>query len=248
MGFLKPNSEDELLHERRSDHAYDLSFELRGNVAPFLEVTLGPGEGLICDRDSILQHGFGLVVKSWPGLGGSRWLVVNSSDKSHESVMLTTREPGYAGSFDLSEFDKRLICRVECLMANGPGVTASYYAKFREIDLSLVLLEGDGWAFLRSRGDVCERKLTPGEKMCVKAQNVVAMTATVDFELIDTMCNVPQGEKQPDFVTLTGPGIVWMQSVSWNDKPRKRAKPRREKEKVREMATGGLAFLRRNGA
>ncbi len=247
MGFIADIDEGGFAHERRDDHAYDLSFELRGRLAPFLEVTLGAGEGLICDRSCVLQHDYGLAVKSWPGLAGSRWLVVNSSTEAEATVMLTTTEPGFAGAFELAEYGGKLICLAENLMANGPGVTASYYARFQKMGLSLVLLEGNGWAFLRSRGDVFKHRLTPGEKICMRAQNVAAITATVNFEPITPICDTPTNKGQPEFVTLTGPGTIWMQSISQSVEPRLPARTKLEHMPLRKMRTGGLAFLNGTG-
>lgn len=243
MGFIESKNENGFSHERRDGHACDLSFELRGRLAPFLEVTLGAGEGLICDRTCVLQHEFDLTVKPWPGLGGSRWLVVNASQEPEASVMLSTAEAGFAGAFELSAYGGKLICLAENLMANGPGVTASYYARFQKMGLSLVLLEGNGWAFLRSRGDVFEYKMMPGEKICIRAQNVAAMTATVNFEPNAVMPDVAGANGQPEFVTLTGPGTIWMQSVSRvvADKQPVIAMP--DYLAAQEKRAAGLAFM-----
>ncbi|HFC05214.1 MAG TPA: AIM24 family protein [Rhizobiales bacterium] len=243
MGFIENMTDGGFAHERRVDHAYDLSFDLRGAIAPFLEVTLANGEGLICDRSCVLQHDFGLTIKRWPGLGGSRWLVVNSGDEEEASVMLTAAEPGVIGSFELSDYGGRLICLADSLMANGPGGKASYYARFEEMGLALVMLEGNGWAFLRSRGDVFEYRMAPGEKICMRARNVAAMTATVNFEPVAGICQTPVGQGEPEFVSLTGPGTIWMQSIS---QPSESKLPRRREpghSDALEMRTGGLAFL-----
>ncbi|HFC05496.1 MAG TPA: AIM24 family protein [Rhizobiales bacterium] len=225
-----------------------MTFDLRGKIAPFLEVSLVQGEGLICDRSCVLQYDHGLAVKAWPGLGGSRWLVVNTQSEGEASVMLTTAEPGCAGSFKLSDYGGKLICLADSLMANGPGVTASYYARFANLGLSLVMLEGDGWAFLRSRGDVFEYRMAAGEKLCVRAQNVAAITATVDFEPIAPVCEMAETGEMPEFVTLTGPGCIWMQSITrrpGSQQPEKRAP---DNASLQEMRTAGLAFLNGSSA
>ena len=51
-------------------------------------------------QHSILQHDFGLTVRPWPGLDDSRWLVVNASQEDDLGVMLTARDPGFAGAFE----------------------------------------------------------------------------------------------------------------------------------------------------
>ncbi len=243
MGFVASLEKSSFVHIRREGFFCDLSFELRGNIAPFLEVTLGAGEGLICDRSCVLQHDFDLTIKPWPGLGASRWLVVNTGKGAETSVMLTTVEPGCAGSFNLGDHGGKLICLAESLMANGPGVTASYYARFAGMGISLVLLEGHGWAFLRSRGDVFEYCLTAGEKLCVRARNVAVMTATVDFEPVMVTGQTGQADETSEFVTLTGPGSIWLQSISQSGDLRLPGHRAPDNLNLQEMRIGDLAFL-----
>ncbi len=248
MSFIADMDENGFVHERRKEFSCDLSFELRGKIAPFLEVSLRPGEGLVCERSCVLQHDTDLAIKAWPGLGGNRWLMVNTGNDRDVSVMLTTEEPGCAGSFNLAEYGGKLICLAESLMANGPGVTAGFYARFANMGLSLVLLEGNGWVFLRSRGDVFEYRMIAGEKLCVRAQNVAAMTATVDFEPMEIGGDLSGEGNYPEFVKLTGPGKIWMQSISSSDGPKLPESVLPENSKLKEMRTGGLAFLNGTGA
>jgi uncharacterized protein (AIM24 family) len=247
MSFYTSFSEEGFLHERRDGRACDLTFEMRGRLAPFVEVTLARGEGLVCDRACVLQHDDELHVRHWPGLNGSRWLVMNASEAPEASVMLSTSEVGFAGAFDLGECGGRLICASGNLMANGPGVTASYYARFRQMGLNLLILEGNGWAFLRSRGDVFEHRLGPGEKVRLRAHSIAAMTATVNLDPV-LEAHSPANGHDSDFSLLTGPGTVWLQSRPAEIPNRPPADTAPDDFALREMQTGGLAFLNESNA
>lgn len=243
MGFLSNTHSKGIVHERQACRACDLSFEARGTLAPFFEVTLVPGQGLVCDHAAILQFDDGLVMKGWPGLAGTRRLIVNSNGEREAALMLSTSAPGFAGAFDLSEYGGRMICAGEALMAAGPGVAASFYARVKAIGLSLVLLEGNGWVFLRSRGDAFEHRLAPGEKLSVRTHAIAAMTATVDMDLAPQKSNASEEIATQEFCILTGPGTIWLQSIYASDAPRPPARTVVEPQTIRQMQPGGLAFL-----
>ena len=246
MAFVCALNDGAHIHEPRQDRVNELTFEVRGKLAPFVEVILRNGEGLVCDKQAILQHDFGLTVRPWPGLDDSRWLVVNASHEDELGVMLTSREPGFAGAFDLAEHGDKLICPSTSLLANGPGVQAGYYAKFKRLGITLVLLEGSGWAFLASRGDVFEYQLAPGEKVCVRAHSVAAMSATVDFDHSHPICKMQDPDGKMQFSLLTGPGKIWLQSVHNTPPPQKTVKESQEilasLPPVKELQLGDLAF------
>ena len=246
MSFVCALENGAFIHEPREDRANELAFEVRGNLAPFVEVILRNGEGLVVDKQSILQHDFGLTVRPWPGLDDSRWLVVNASHEDELGVMLTSREPGFAGAFDLNDYAGKLICPSTSLLANGPGVQAGYYAKFKRLGITLVLLEGNGWAFLASRGDVFEYQLKAGEKVCVRAHSVAAMAATVDFDPSHPICKMQDPDGKMQFALLTGPGKIWLQSVHNTPPPTKRQKKQlgivSSLPQVQEMQLGELAL------
>lgn len=243
MSFLSKTKQRGIAHERRQGRACDLSFEARGSLAPFFEVSLLPGEGLVCDHSAILQFDDGLIMKGWPGLAGTRRLIVNANAEAEASLMLSTAAPGFSGAFDLADYGGRLICAGQALMAAGPGVSASFYARIENLGVSLVLLEGNGWVFLRSRGDAYEHRLRAGEKVSVRTHSVAAMTATVDMEITGNKATASGEIATPDFCVLTGPGTIWLQSIYDGQTARPPLKAMPERQHVREMQTGGLAFL-----
>ena len=238
------------VHEPVRGRAGDLGFVLNGTIAPFIEILLAGGEGVVCESAAVLGHDPGLAVRPWPGLDGGRWLVVNPAADGSSKLRLGSKQAGLAGGFDLSEYGGRLIVPAVNLVANGPGVTAGYYARFRPLGLSMVLLEGNGWVFLRSGGDVEDVRLDPGERMCVRAHHVAAMTAAVDFDMANQFCGLANGQIAGDggFAMVTGPGHVWLQSVAVADRPAKPEHIMPAPPEINEMRPGSLAFLNGTGA
>ncbi len=250
MGFLFEAIENGYVHNRADHVAHDLSFAVQGRVVPCLEVELKPGEGIICAADTILRHDSNISIKAWPGLNGDRLLVLNGETKGELSVTLSTGFVGYAGGFMLGEYQGRLLCPVSALMANGPGVSAGFYAKFRKQGLDMVIVEGQGWAFLRSSGDVIEYRILAGQSMQVRAHSIAAMTATIDFDPVDDICSggVSASRKTPAFARLTGPGVVWLQSMAFEGSDRLPEITRPKPQNISEIATGGVAFVNGSSA
>ena len=248
MTFISEFSNGRYVYEPDGNRVNELGFEVRGRLSPFIEISLKTGEGLVCDKQAILQHDFGLTVRPWPGLGDSRWLVVNASDEAELAVMLTARETGMAGAFNLSDYNGKLICPLASLMANGPGIVAGFYARFQQQGISLVLLEGNGWAFLRSCGDVFQYQMFPGEQICVRAHAVAAMTATVDFDPAHPICRMHDENGEMQFALLSGPGTIWLQSSYLVPQQQKPARITHTYPQVHDLALGELAIQAGSGA
>ena len=249
MGLISGRDTGHLVHEGSTSRGNDLSFAFKGGIAPFIEISLRPGEGVVCDSISLLKHDLALAVRPWPGLDGQRWLVVNPQTSISYKLLLGSFAAGCVAAFDLSEHGGRLLVPRANLVANGPGVTAGYYARFRALGLSMVLVEGNGWVFLKSGGDMESFRLDPGEKSCVRAHHVAALTSAVDFDMLANVCGM-QTETvagSEGFVMLTGPGRVWLQSTALTA-VRRPAGARAQPRKIKQSHTGSLAFRHGTGA
>jgi len=250
MTFHTNLENDSFFHKSNDDQINDLSFEIFGSVAPVLEVTLKPTQGLVCDRGGVLQRDAKLEVKPWPGFGKNRQLIVNSQISKALQAVLMLGKTGVFGAFSLAKYGGKLICPATGVVGNGPGVSVASYARFPKLGVHLVQLEGSGLVFLAARGDVFVVELAPGEQTCVRGQCVAAMTATVDFdpEAGDYADSIARdvSEACPEFVTLTGPGTIWVQSIVMPSLPPRVSREVFKERKLPEMADAGLAFAARN--
>lgn len=79
-------------------------------------------------------------------------------------------------------------------------------------------IEGDGLAFVHSGGLVIERDLAPGEVLRLDTGCLVAMTASVDYniEFVKGVKTALFGGEGLFFATLRGPGKVWVQSLPFS--------------------------------
>lgn len=79
-------------------------------------------------------------------------------------------------------------------------------------------LEGDGMAFVHAGGTMARKQLAPGETLRVDTGCIVGFTQDVDYdiEFVGGIKNTLFGGEGMFFATLTGPGIVYIQSLPFS--------------------------------
>ena len=77
-------------------------------------------------------------------------------------------------------------------------------------------LTGPGAAFVELDGDAIEYRLKPGELMRVEPGHVAMFDASVSFdiEMIRGFTNIVMGGEGLFLATLTGPGRIWLHSLT----------------------------------
>ena len=77
-------------------------------------------------------------------------------------------------------------------------------------------MSGSGLVFLELDGSVVERNLAPGETIKVDTGNVAAFEEGVKYqaEMVKGFKNILFGGEGLFLTTLTGPGKVWLQTMS----------------------------------
>jgi uncharacterized protein (AIM24 family) len=79
-------------------------------------------------------------------------------------------------------------------------------------------LTGDGWAFVHAGGTILQRTLAAGETLRVDTGCLVAMSPTVvyDIKFVGGFKNALFGGEGLFFATITGPGLVYLQSLPFS--------------------------------
>ena len=185
MTFLTLKENESVEQDRDGSAAGELAYRVAGHVVPTVTIDLEPGQGIVCHLPRVIQAGNQISIRPWPGLEGRMHLVVNRDDDNNSFVTLSAGRYGCAGLFELASHGGRLLCPQKAVMATGPGVMVSVYAKAREDhegDLDVLLVEGKGMAFLRGCGEVTDVKLNAGEQTIVNLSALAAMRATIDID------------------------------------------------------------------
>ncbi len=201
----------------------DITYSVSGALAPLVTFELAPEQSILCDFDDVRLLDDGISVRSWPSLSQSTRLLVNTTSKPAQTVVLSKGLYGCVGAFDLVHYARRLVCRSSRFLATGPGVMTTSHARHNTHaygDLEFLALHGDGWAFLHSDGEVFRHRLSAGQTVNINAAALVAMSATVDLAASPRLGR-RRGDKEVSgrLAQLTGPGVVWLQSSATHGSP-----------------------------
>lgn len=133
--------------------------------------------------------------------------------------------PGTILALNLSDYQGKLICQKDSFLAAAKGVQIGIEFQrkiltglFGGDGFIMQKLEGTGWIFVHMGGTIRKIDLAAGETLHVDTGCLAALTPTVNYDIkraggIKTMLFGGEGMF---FVKLTGPGIVWLQSLPFS--------------------------------
>ena len=142
-----------------------------------------------------------------------------------QQVSFAAPYPGKIIPMDLSLMSGKLICQKDAFLCAAKGVSIGIDFRkklsvgfFGGEGFILEKLEGDGLAFIHACGAICKKELAPGERLKVDTGCLIAMNRDVhyDIEMVRGVKNALFGGEGLFLATLTGPGIVWLQSLPFN--------------------------------
>jgi uncharacterized protein (TIGR00266 family) len=211
---------------------------IRGTTMPVLEVHLTPGESVVAESGQLGWFDDGIELETstamagadgmWDAAkrslgGGSFFMTRYSSTTQPGTVAFPARLPGKIFQIPLGPGRSYVIQRhgflaglegCELATAFHPGHAGS--AVFGGFGFLLQKLEGAGHAWVELAGEISEYDLADGQTLRVHPAHVGVIEGSVQYELT----TVP-GIKNKFFagdglflLRLTGPGKVWLQSLS----------------------------------
>ncbi|MGY4100697.1 AIM24 family protein [Nocardia sp. R16R-3T] len=208
-----------------------------GTVMPVLEVSLIPGEGLVAEAgqlswmtDSIRLHTSSRLSNSGGLLGavkraaaGAGWYMTEYTASKHPGrVAFAAKLPGQILPIGLGPGSEYMVHRHGFLCGTSDvRVTLSFQRRlgagiFGGAGFTLQRLSGLGHAWVELSGEVVQYTLAPGETLRVHPGHVGMFDATVGFDitLLRGIRNILFGGDGLFLAALTGPGRVWLQSLT----------------------------------
>ncbi len=207
-----------------------VKYEISGNEIQYLNVTLSEGESIYAEAGHLIYKtvNSNLEVKSG-GLKAAFSHMLAGSD----IFLLKVDGPG---NFALAGFLPGKILNIEL---KGTGIiaefnaflcmdsTVSYSSKFAGIfngiiggeGLFLEKFSGTGNIFLHGHGYILEFNLEDGEQIEAEASHILAFEETVQYSIkrlggLKTMVLGGLEGEGLFFATMTGPGKVWLHTIS----------------------------------
>lgn len=230
----------------RSQLAHEIDFSIRGEEMQYIEVELDPGEAVIAEAGTMMYMEDGIQLDTVFGDGregqglfdkllgaGQRLLSGESlfmtvfSNKAHgkRNVAFAAPYPGKIVPVNLAELGGEIICQKDAFLCAAQGVSISV-AFQKRIGVGLFggegfimqRLQGDGLAFVHAGGSIHTRELKVGEGLRVDTGCIVAMDASVNYE-IEYVGNIKSalfGGEGFFYASLSGPGTIWLQSLPFS--------------------------------
>jgi uncharacterized protein (TIGR00266 family) len=211
---------------------------IRGTTMPMLEVRLDPGESVVAESGRLGWMNDGLELSTSSAVGGADglWDAAKRSFSGGSFFMTTysaTTEPGivtFPASLPGTIFPVALgqgqsyLIQQRGFLAGTPDVvlTSAFQtghlgtALFGGFGIALQRLEGEGSAWVELAGEVVEYDLQAGQSLRVHPGHIGLVEGSVAYELttVPGIKNKLLGGDGLFLVKLSGPGKVWLQSLS----------------------------------
>jgi len=211
---------------------------IRGTTMPVLEVHLTPGESVVAESGQLGWFDDGIELETstamagadgvWDAAkrsfgGGTFFMTRYLSAARPGTVAFPARLPGKIFQIPLGP-DRSYVIQRHGFLAGleGAELTTAFHpghigsAMFGGFGFLLQKLEGAGHAWIELAGEISEYDLEVGQTLRVHPAHVGVIEGTVDYELttVPGIKNKFFGGDGLFLLRLTGPGKVWLQSLS----------------------------------
>ena len=233
-----------------------------GDDIQVVEVELEPGEGVRAEAGAMLYMGDGIEMQTGAGggvFGGFKRMLVGESffitsfvhtGGGKGRVAFSAPYPGRIVPLELGRHGGQFLCQKDAFLcaAQGIDIEVAFSRRlgaglFGGEGFILQRLRGDGMAFVHAGGTIVERTLAPGESLRVDTGCLVAFAPSVDYDIkfIGGFKNALFGGEGLFLARLTGPGLVYLQSLPFSRlADRIVAAARSEQGEERRGLLGGL--------
>jgi uncharacterized protein (TIGR00266 family) len=217
--------------------AHEIEYKIYGDDMQAVEIELDPNEAVRAEAGAMLYMEDGIQMQTDTGGGifkGFKRLITGESffittflhtgrGKSH--VAFAAPYPGKIIPLDLKELGGTFLCQKDGFLcaAQGIEIEVAFTKKigaglFGGEGFILQRLEGDGLAFVHAGGTIIKKNLAPGERLRVDTGCLVAFAPTVDYDIqfIGGFRNSLFGGEGLFTANLTGPGIVYLQTLPFS--------------------------------
>ena len=214
--------------------------EIKGTTMPVLEVSLDPGESVVAESGELGWIAGSIELTTTTGMdgdadvgdalkrafsGGAFFMTQYTATTAPGMVAFPAKLPGQIVKVSLG--DREYVVRQGAFVAGTLGCevgTALHASRLGSgllggFGFVLQKLSGTGHAWVELAGEVVEYELGAGDVLRVRPGHVGLIEATVSYELtsVPGIKNKLFGGDGLFLLQLTGPGKVWLQSLTVED-------------------------------
>lgn len=215
-----------------SQSAPRLKYRVFGDNLPAVSIRLDAGQSIYTQSGGMawMQSGITMQTNMKGGFGkalgrmfsgDSLFIATYTSNAPKQEIAVASSFPGAIADVELR--GNTIIAQKSAFLCAQPTVTLSAHVTknigaglFGGEGFILQRLSGNGMVFLEIDGSLVERVLAPGEVLKVDTGNVAAFEESVQYkaEMVKGFKNILFGGEGLFLSTLTGPGKVWLQTMT----------------------------------
>jgi uncharacterized protein (AIM24 family) len=215
-------------------------YEIIGTDAQIVQFPVRPDRQIHCFAGAMAYMSDGITMETkFGGLGrtfgriaggGSIFEIIYTNNSGRDGyIAMTPDYPGVIVPINMRECQKIVavrdsyLCGASGLRENFPNISAGFNPASSVMsfccsgfDLIVQTLEEGHWAFLMAMGTVIKKTLQAGESILVDGDSLLCFepTVTVDIRRVGSIAAMCCSREGLFNTILTGPGKVWMQSMS----------------------------------
>lgn len=214
-----------------------IDYQIFGDDMQCVEIELDPGEGVRAEAGAMMymENGIEMQTNASGGLfkGFKRMLTGESffittflnSGRGKSHVTFGAPYPGKIIPLDLDRLGGEFLCQKDSFLCTAKGIDIDIaFTKrigaglFGGEGFILQRLSGQGLAFVHAGGTIIKKELGAGESLRVDTGCLVAFAPTVDYDIqfIGGFKNALFGGEGIFLARLTGPGLVFLQSLPFS--------------------------------
>ncbi|MCX5781016.1 MAG: TIGR00266 family protein [Firmicutes bacterium] len=211
-----------------------IEYKIFGEDMQIVEIELDPGEGVRAEAGAMMYMEQGIEMETSTGGGlfkgfkraisGESFFITtflnSAAGKSH--IAFGAPYPGKIVALDLPALGGSFLCQKDSFLcaARGVEIEVAFTKRigaglFGGEGFVLQQLTGDGLAFVHAGGTLVKKVLTAGETLRVDTGCLAALAPTVDYDIqfVGGFKNSLFGGEGLFLAKLTGPGLVYLQSL-----------------------------------
>ena len=214
-----------------------IDYKIFGDDMQLVEIELDPGEGVRAEAGAMMYMDEGIEMQTSTGGGlfkGFKRIITGESffittflydGKGKGHVAFGAPYPGKIIPLDMDQLDGKFLCQKDAFLCAARDIEIEIaFTKrigaglFGGEGFILQRLEGSGMAFVHAGGTIIKRELQSKEKLRVDTGCLVAFSPSVDYDIqfVGGFKNALFGGEGIFLAKLTGPGLVYLQSLPFS--------------------------------
>ena len=217
--------------------AHDIEYKIFGDDMQAVEIELDPQEAVRAEVGAMLYMEDAIEMQTTSGGGifqglkrivsGENFFITSflNSGAKKSKVMFAAPYPGKIIPLDLGKLGGDFLCQRDGYLCSAEGIDITVEITkrigaglFGGEGFILQRLKGDGLAFVHAGGTVIEKQLGHGETLRVDTGCLVAFQPSVNYDIqfVGGVRNVLFGGEGLFYAKLTGPGMVYLQTLPFS--------------------------------